>query len=461
MRRFSTNVQALGFVIVSATSAGGQAPPAVAPPIRNLGPVDGKMDSVFTTVSTVRTLSSGKLLVLDVRGQQVLLVDADLKKWKVVADTSVATSAAYAGNGGLIPYHGDTTLFVDTRNVSFVVIDPQGKLGRVIAIPRPNDAFSLTGGATGFAGFDANGRLVYRGRPGIPQPSGVGKDGFMEIPALPDIYPLWRVDMERRTLDTVAQLKVPQMQMAFFRRPDGVAGITTALNPLPLADDWALLKDGTIAVVRVVDYHVDWIKSDGTVTSGPRIPFEWQHFDDAQKVAFVDSTKAAMEKLNPTREYRIATANERAPAEMFGLTATGQPIQRPVSSDGRAAPVGGVEAARKDDGGGGRPAAVTQTPPPPPPQYIMAPEKLPDYAPPFAPGATRVDVDGNLWIRTSVTIGGSPLYHVINGKGLLVDRILVPAGRVISGFGPNGVVYMGVRDGAGTRLERARLFPKS
>jgi hypothetical protein len=48
------------------------------------------------------------------------------------------------------------------------------------------------------------------------------------------------------------------------------------------------------------------------------------------------------------------------------------------------------------------------------------------------------------------------MYDVINVKGELVDRVLVPAGRVIAGFG-RGVVYMGVRDGAGVRLEIARV----
>jgi hypothetical protein len=48
---------------------------------------------------------------------------------------------------------------------------------------------------------------------------------------------------------------------------------------------------------------------------------------------------------------------------------------------------------------------------------------------------------------------------VINGKGILIDRIQVPPGRVIAGFGPGGVVYMGVLDGTVARLERARVRP--
>jgi hypothetical protein len=39
----------------------------------------------------------------------------------------------------------------------------------------------------------------------------------------------------------------------------------------------------------------------------------------------------------------------------------------------------------------------------------------------------------------------------------LVDRVQVPAGRTIVGFGPNGTVYLANRDGNLTYLERAKV----
>ena len=53
-------------------------------------------------------------------------------------------------------------------------------------------------------------------------------------------------------------------------------------------------------------------------------------------------------------------------------------------------------------------------------------------------------------------MNGGSVYDVINRQGVLIDRIQVPPGRVIAGFGPGGVVYIGVVDGNITRLERAR-----
>jgi hypothetical protein len=83
--------------------------------------------------------------------------------------------------------------------------------------------------------------------------------------------------------------------------------------------------------------------------------------------------------------------------------------------------------------------------------------EMPDYRPPFRQGAARGDADGNLWIRTSKLVNGGAVYDVINDKGALIDRVVVPPGRVIAGFGPGGMVYMGVVDGSITRIERASV----
>ena len=88
---------------------------------------------------------------------------------------------------------------------------------------------------------------------------------------------------------------------------------------------------------------------------------------------------------------------------------------------------------------------------------FVEPSELPDYKPPFLGGATRVDADGNLWIRTTQTVNGLPVYNVINRKGELIDRVQLPAGRVIAGFGTGGYAYLGYRDGDVARLEKVRI----
>ena len=88
---------------------------------------------------------------------------------------------------------------------------------------------------------------------------------------------------------------------------------------------------------------------------------------------------------------------------------------------------------------------------------FVSPSELPDYKPPFGPGATRADAEGNLWIRTSQNVNSLPVYDIVNRKGELIDRVQLPAGRVIAGFGAGGIVYLGVRDADSARLEMARV----
>lgn len=88
---------------------------------------------------------------------------------------------------------------------------------------------------------------------------------------------------------------------------------------------------------------------------------------------------------------------------------------------------------------------------------FVVPEELPDYQPVFFANSVRADADGRLWVRTIPTRSreGGAVYDVINGKGELVDRVQVPAGRAIIGFGKGGIVYLAVTEGRTIRLERA------
>ncbi|MEP6780098.1 MAG: hypothetical protein ABJC26_09435, partial [Gemmatimonadaceae bacterium] len=45
-------------------------------------------------------------------------------------------------------------------------------------------------------------------------------------------------------------------------------------------------------------------------------------------------------------------------------------------------------------------------------------------------------------------------YDIVNRKGEIVERLQLPAGRTIAGFGPNGAVYLSSREGRNVFLER-------
>jgi hypothetical protein len=456
------------------------------PPIRQIGPAVTTTSERLGAVSAIRHLPDGRVLVNDIIGRRVLLFDSTLKTFTVVADTTSATANAYGSRaGGLIAFRADSTLFVDPASLSMLVIDGNGKIARVMSAPRANDANFLIGGPFGAPGFDPQGRLVYRSPP-RPQFGGgqatrgqggvAGGPGFTP-PVIPDSAPLVRVDLATRKLDTLAFFKTPKIQMNVTRNADGDIRVMPTVNPLPVIDDWGILPDGTVALIRGKDYHVDWITPDKAMTSSAKIPFEWQRLSDEAKVAYIDSTKKAMEAARASGNF----------AGMFGAATGGAPVIRTgpapgsggaaggapgtaatPATPGAAAPTtgsavtgqvttstittGGNTTVTTTPGGGGNPFGGQM-----PNVTFVEPSELPDYKPPFSGGATRVDAEGNLWIRTTQNAKGLPVYNVVNRKGELIDRVQLPAGRVIAGFGPGGIIYLAVREGDIARLEKAKV----
>ena len=88
---------------------------------------------------------------------------------------------------------------------------------------------------------------------------------------------------------------------------------------------------------------------------------------------------------------------------------------------------------------------------------FVSPSELPDYRPAFSNGSVRADAEGKLWVRImSPRPASGPEYDVIDNTGKLVDRVVLPAGTTIAGFGAAGTVYLGVRDASGVHIVRAR-----
>lgn len=487
-------------------------PASQLPPIKPLGPVFAKSKELLGAVSAVVALPGGKVLVNDINGRKVVMFDSTLSTSKLVADTTSATANAYSSRaGGLVHWKGDSSLFVDPLSLSMLVIDAKGDITRVMSAPRAADVNLLIGGPNGTPGTDAQGRLIYRGNQGRggrggPQPitpnggrtggaaptvagtalppgmtplpgqtntaaanaaannrNNGGGRGFNAQPQ-PDSAPLVRFDLLTRKLDTIAFLKVPVNNVRMAQADDGKMNVLVTVNPLPVADDWSLMADGSVAVVRARDYHVDWIRANGTKDSTGKVPFDWKRMTEEEKTAFLDSTRVALEKLRAQAQSgdQAGAAAAAAAAGLSGIPGLGN--QGGGGGRGNPGGGGGRGGAGGDNGGfggggaggfggrggGGRGGLELQ------PINMISPNEMSDYIPPFTPGSALGDADGNLWVRTTRGVNGGSIYDVISPKGELLTRVGMPPGRVISGFGKGGIVYMGVREEGGVRLEAAR-----
>ena len=418
------------------------------PPVRQLGAITAKSAESFGNIASVRALSNGSLLVNDVPGRRVVLFDSNLSKFTVIADSTSATANAYGGRtGGLLAYRGDSTLFVDPASVSMLVIDPSGKVARVVAIPRAEDAGSI-GGAFGGAAYDGRGGIMYRplnlrfGGPGggirITGTPGSATPAIPQLPDPPDSAFVVRVDLASRKVDTVGVVKTPKIKLETKSDENGRISISSLINPLPVVDDWVVTSDGAIAFIRGRDYHVDLANPDGSKVSAAKIPFDWQRMTDEDKVAFIDSVKVARERQGNT------------PLALGGPFAAG--------AGGGGTPNVSIQINPGGPGGGPPPRAGADRATQAQVNFIPASE-LPDYKPPFFAGSARADTEGNIWVRTIPTsaVAGGPVYDVINRKGELVDRVQIPVGRQIIGFGASGAVYLANREGTSLTIERASV----
>jgi hypothetical protein len=422
------------------------------PAIRQIGPVISASAEPFGQRAFVRHVKAG-VLVNDVEQRRLVLLDTVLGLASVVADTTPGTANAYSGRvGSLIAYHADSSLFVDPQSMSMLVIDPAGKVTRVMSVPRSQDAMVLGNPMLGTPGFDASGKLVYRGMPRPMMrggPGGAGGGGGrggaagsagMHLPDPPDSIALVRVDLASRQVDTLTFTKIPKAKVDVQRDDNGRVSVNVQMNPLPVVDDWAVTSDGSVAIVRGRDYHVDWIRPDGSRESSPKMPFAWQRMTDDDKAAFIDSLKAARE--------RMAASNPSS-------TGGNLPVIGAPAGDGGGGQTRVMVMGPGAAGAAGAPGAAM-----PNNMNFLSASELPDYKPAFFAGSTRADADGNLWIRTIPTkaIAGGPVYDVVNSKGELVERVQVPKNRTIVGFGPGGIVYLLAREegAANSTLEKAR-----
>ena len=172
---------------------------------------------------------------------------------------------------------------------------------------------------------------------------------------------------------------------------------------------------------------------------------------------------------------QAATAVAGQPSATSSTSATAGSQGKPVEMNARAG-AGDPKAANEPKGAAPGPAANNATtsgdravaeqragamrmPPNLPALPTVVAADLPDYMPPFANASARPDADANLWVRTT-TPGSAPgnvVYDVINNKGELTDRVDVPRGMSIVGFGRGGVVYLTLRGPDGLRLVRATM----
>jgi hypothetical protein len=392
-------------------------------PIRTIGPILAASTENVGPAVTVRGTSDGHVIVGAGARQRVYAFDSTLLKFTVVADSGVGTGILAIRMTGLIPYLGDSTLLPDFNANALQVLDESGKQVRSIAPPNSKD-LTFLGIPAGFGrpGLDSKGRLIYRTMLSSPTMGRMGPVAAINpnaamMAVAVDSAPIVRGNFDTRNVDTLAWMKTPppgRMSNEFKENPAGGPPVVTVhllINPFPRSDEWAILSDGSVAIVRVHDYHIDWVDPDGTNRSSPKMPIDWRRYTDTERTMRVDSIR------------RVVDEQVKSTAEKM----TGAPGMPQLKFD-----------------------------------INMVPDsEFPTFWPPIQPGSVLADLDAHIWVlpTTSLNAGNGFTYDVINKEGKIFERVQLPKGRILAGFGPHDVIYMTRTDAKGTYLERAVISP--
>lgn len=330
---------------------------------------EARLSTGFSDVSGVRELSDGRVLVLDMADHGLAMVDR----------TFTTVTAVGRQGSGPGEYLRATKLF-----------------------SMPNGAAAaLDWGNTRLLEIDTS------GKPGGTQPANA------RCPTLPGRYPLFAaVDQEGRFYSEGAFDARPGADStAIIRWRSPCAGDTLAFNrkrtapvvavPFWVADQWAVARDGRVALLHHDPYRVTIIGSDRSRIVGPVI--------EDSRLRVTDQVKEGWRR------------EQQRPMGVMTVTRSGT-----VS--------GGVMK-----------------------KTYVEPKDWPGALPPFLRDAASFDSDGLLWVHRTVAPGERPRYDVIDATGGLRASVrLRPASRVV-GFGP-GTVYTVQRDDDDLEfLERHRI----
>lgn len=460
---------------------------AQGPPIQKIATATAISTEPIGVIAAVRELPNGNILVNDIMRRRVMVMDSTMKLVGIALDSAASMSNFYGTQEGvMIPFRGDTTLVIDPASLAMVVLDPQGKLVRVRSIWRVQDIRFLSNlnSANGFPGPDAQGRIVYRVVAQAAPPKVAPPAGTPYIPQEPDSAFVVAVNLDTRKLDTLAVLRTPKTEMRVRRTADRSFTVDRVTNPLPLTDEWAILPNGTVAVVRGREYRIEYLHPDGSKTSSARIPFDWQRLTDEDKQRLVDSTRTAQQRQSTMQHVSsmirwVNQYNRTYPTNF--VIPEGYTLQPGFPKDWLlppgvtfpenytyACPPGVEPTAAMRTGPGGMPSCfpapmtfssgMVPQPPTPRPVVVAPATDLPDYRPPFPAGSVRADAEGNLWIRTNPMkpAPGGPVFDVVSPQGELTARLQLPPGYSVVGFGKGGVLYLSMRDATGQHVARIR-----
>lgn len=322
-------------------------------PERPLAARSGSLSQDFASITSVRELGDGRVLISDARAGQLFVGDFRRDRVEVLGRRGRGPGE-YEIPATLVPLSGDSTLMIHgpTRRALLLV-------GASIVSTLPNAAPELQAGTV--LGADRYGLvLVERHPPRRRDP--------VVLQGVADSVYLVLVSRLTGHGDTIGRARMAETRTERLESNGRVAVRSRPGSPLAVGEPAALSLDSWLVVVRRDPYRVEWRRPDGVWISGPMLPFRPTPVDRRERAATV-------------KYYAEDTGAKEQQPELY--------------------------------------------------------TEWPDLYPPIANVRNLLlTASGRVVIRRSRTAGApQSRYDVVDRRGQLVTRIVLPAGHTFAGFG--------------------------
>ena len=344
----------------------------------------------------IRVRPDGSLLVADATGGELVLLDLDLGTRTVVGGRGEGPGE-YQAPSRVWPLPGDSTLLMDVGNNRLTVLTSDLTFGAT----RPMLEIDPAAGVLMLNPqvIDGSGRMYTTNGfsmslPGMGAGGGSGSDSI----------PVVRATLDDLSPDTVATLAPRSTSRIEMRSNRGDRVSTTQRAPYSASDSWGVAPDGSVAVARAADYHLEWTSSDGSVRSGAPVAWDAVPVGQAEKEAWV--------REQGSRTVQTATF-------VTGGGGGASPAASMAGARARSMAFGGASDDVDD-------------------------YEWPETLPPFT-GRILIDPEGRAWLRRHQPAGAPFLYDIFTPDAEHAGMVEIAEGHTVMGFGGGGV-YATFRD---------------
>ena len=244
-------------LLATTLAVGSRTAPAQSLPITlSLSRPDWVSAESFSSIGSIRVLSSGLVLASDEKELEVHMLNASGKTVRQIGRKGSGPSE-YTRPTLLIALPKDSTLLIDRDARRYLIIDPRGVITKTEPFPLSMGAFVDV-----VVSADPAGRLLF------------GNKLASRLDESSAEQPIGRWARGSDSFETVAlfRAETPTAQPLDLKTPGYKDFASKTREVFAAVDDWATGSSGRIAIIHAIPYRVEWVEPNGKRTLGSTVP---------------------------------------------------------------------------------------------------------------------------------------------------------------------------------------------